>query len=298
MNKEKLYCIYRHLTPSGLVFYIGISDNIRRPYNKKDRSSEWKEFVKNNPDYEIQILTTGLSEEDAIQLEIMLIAYYKRIDCCGGTLINLTDGGKATNGRIMADWQKVYLSDLKKEGHKNGTLKINLDGVYKGIKERNRRWEENPQLKLDMASKVSEKISKFNILKIDRKTDEILESYETFPKLKEIYPNVGKTVVYSVCNGSKKSYLGYIWRYQDKNTLKIIEPNFPPERLKKEVINKDLLIIYDSCTFVANFIGMKRETLSAKLTGRNRNNTSYQYLEDFLKENPDFDILLFTYYKK
>ena len=65
---------------------------------------------------------------------------------------------------------------------------------------------------------------------------------------------------------------------------------------KKKVICKESLTVYESCTFLAKLINVERGTLNAKLTGKNHNNTYYQYLEDFLKENSDFDISLFTYY--
>jgi len=55
----------------------------------------------------------------------------------------------------------------------------------------------------------------------------------------------------------------------------------------KPTIHKSLYIIYGSA-----------RNLCELLEGNDKNNTPYQYLEDFLKENPDFDILLFTYYKK
>jgi excinuclease UvrABC nuclease subunit len=64
-TKEAPYCVYRHLTKEGRVFYIGIGNNLRRPYNKEYRSKKWKEFVYNYPDYEVQVLTTGLTKEEA-----------------------------------------------------------------------------------------------------------------------------------------------------------------------------------------------------------------------------------------
>lgn len=298
LKKDGVYCVYRHLKPNGEVFYVGIGKDLKRPYNKKDRSIYWKNKIKKYPDYEVQILKTGLTKEEACELEIALISWYKRADCCGGTLVNLTDGGDSTYGRVMEDWQKQYLSELKKDGYANGTYTINKEGAYKGIKERNRRWEESPQLKRDMSLKVAEKVAKNNLLKIDKETNEILETFSNFIELKDKYPDVGKSVIYSVCNGSKKSYKGFLWRYQNKESLEIIEPKVTENKIKKKVICKNLLIVYESCTSLSKLIGFKRGTLNAKLIGKNPNNTPYQYLEDFLKENPDFDTSLFTYYEK
>lgn len=298
LKQDGVYCIYRHLKPCGEVFYIGISDNLRRPYNKSSRSAFWKRTVKKIPNYEVQILTTGLTMEEACEIEIMLIAWYKRRDCCGGTLVNLTDGGEATQGRIMEDWQKVYLSKLKKEGHANGTYTVDMEGVYRGIEERNRRWVENPQLKKDMSIKVAEKIAKNNILKIDRQTKEVLESFSNFIELRDKYPDVGKSVIYSVCNGNKKSYRGFLWRYQDKITLEILEPVIEENKIKKKVLDTTTYIVYESCTFSAKTIDMQPKTLNAKLNNKNPNDTSYRYLKDFLNENPNFDTKLLIYYNQ
>jgi len=251
-TKEKPYCIYRHLTSEGMVFYIGIGNNLKRPYNKKHRSKKWKEFIEICSNYEVQILTTGLTKEEACELEILLIAYYKRADCCGGNLLNLTNGGESTHGRKMEQWQrdkmsreykgkflgednpnfgnywsdeqKKYMSDLKKEGHSNGLLKIDIANTYKGIEERNRRWEENPQLKIDMRKKVSEHHNLYQYLKIDKLTGEILETFENRLELLEKNPNYKTSPLLSTCNGWKASYKGFLWRYRVRETGEIIQP--------------------------------------------------------------------------
>lgn len=100
MKEGSNYCIYRHLKPCGEVFYIGIG-NLKRPYKKQNRSIFWKNVVE-KCGYEIQVLKSDLSWEDAKELEIILISWYKRRDCCGGTLVNLTDGGEGTIGVVKS----------------------------------------------------------------------------------------------------------------------------------------------------------------------------------------------------
>lgn len=252
LKQDGVFCIYRHLKPCGEVFYIGIGSTLKRPYETKGRNKYWKNKVKKYPNYEVQILKTGLTKEEACELETILISWYKRADCCEGTLVNLTDGGETTYGRIMEQWQidemskrrkgtmlgkdnpnfgntwsedkKKYMSDLKKEGYANGTLKINKDGAYKGIEERNRRWEENPQLKVDMRKKVSEHHNLYQYLKIDKLTGEILETFENRLEVLEKNPDYKTSPLLSVCNGWKASYKGFIWRYKDRETDIIIEP--------------------------------------------------------------------------
>lgn len=105
--KEDAY-IYRH-TKLGTseVFYIGIGTlkNYRRAYAKGRRSPFWKSIVAKYG-YEVEILSHNLSWIEACELEIILISYYKRRDCCGGTLVNLTDGGDGAKGVIYTDERK------------------------------------------------------------------------------------------------------------------------------------------------------------------------------------------------
>ena len=312
---EKKLCVYRHLKPNGEVFYIGIG-SLSRPYNKTHRNNFWKKVVEKYPDYEIQILKTDLTKEDACELEQMLVAWYGRRDCCGGTLVNLTDGGEATQGRIMEEWQrqamsdrqkgtmlgdenpnygnswteeqKLYMSELKKEGYKNGTLKVNLDNSYKGIAERNKRWEENPQLKKDMIKTVSDIHNKYEYLKLDRYTREILEVFQSRVDVRDKYPDIGKTVINSVCNGSKKTYRGFIWRYRIRETGEIIEPVIKEDKNRRKVICTLTYEIYESITALARLVQVDRRTLNAKLIGKNPNDTPYIYLDLFLEQNPDF----------
>lgn len=134
-------------------------------------------------------------------------------------------GNKNPNyGNNWSDEAKLNMSKLKKRQYANGEVEINMEGVIKGIINRNKKWEDNPELKLLMSKRVSDKKSKYNFLKIDPISFEIIERFSTFMEIKEKYPDIGKTVIFSVCNGNKKSYRGYLWRYQDKITLEIIDP--------------------------------------------------------------------------
>ncbi len=164
-----------------------------------------------------------------------------------------------------SDKQKEHMSKVKKEMFSDGRLTVNLEGSKKGHKERSRRIIEIPGYKEKMASRVSNSKSKYDILKIDRDTLEILEEFSTFRTLKEKYPNVGKTVIFSVCNGNKKTYRGFLWRYRCKISEEILEPKIKPNQKKRKVINKVTLEIFESITEACKSINMTRQTLQAKL---------------------------------
>lgn len=106
--------LYRHLKPDGENFYIGIGNSVKRAYSKSGRSKFWRDTV-NKHGYEIQILKTDLTWEEAAELEIMLISYYGRRDLNLGTLVNLTDGGDGQSNPSKE-------SRLKMRGNKMNVL--------------------------------------------------------------------------------------------------------------------------------------------------------------------------------
>jgi len=85
--------VYRHLKPSGEVFYIGIGSSKKRAYSKSCRNKHWIHTV-NKYGYEVQILTNNIDIEFAREIEVNLISYYGRMDLKKGTLVNKTDGGE------------------------------------------------------------------------------------------------------------------------------------------------------------------------------------------------------------
>lgn len=112
-SNENNWYVYRHLKYCGEVFYIGIgkTKNFKRAYEKTNRNNYWKNKVKKYPNYEVQILKTGLTKEEVCELETILISWYKRADCCGGTLVNLTDGGEGVENLIQSEDSKKRRAD-------------------------------------------------------------------------------------------------------------------------------------------------------------------------------------------
>lgn len=92
MNK----CVYKHIRlDTNRTFYIGIG-NINRAFAKESRTKYWHNIV-NKHGYNVEILYSDLSWEQAKELEIFLIKQYGRKDLNKGELINMTDGG---DGRV------------------------------------------------------------------------------------------------------------------------------------------------------------------------------------------------------
>lgn len=108
------YLVYRHIRVfDGEVFYIGISKDMKRPYDKLKRSDFWKRYT-NKYEYIVEIVKENLTKKEAINMEISLIKQYGRRDKKTGTLVNLTDGGEGLLNTIP--WNKgIKYSDELKE---------------------------------------------------------------------------------------------------------------------------------------------------------------------------------------
>lgn len=62
--------VYRHRRlDTNEIFYVGISVKKDRPYHKSGRNKFWKNIVNKTP-YEVEIIATNLSWDDACELEI------------------------------------------------------------------------------------------------------------------------------------------------------------------------------------------------------------------------------------
>jgi hypothetical protein len=106
-------CLYIHTRKNdGGIFYVGIGD-IKRPYSFDSRNRFWK-FIVNKYDYDVTILKTNMSWEEACDLEIKMIAFYGRRDKKQGCLVNLTDGGDGTKGWVP---NEKTLQKMRKNHH-------------------------------------------------------------------------------------------------------------------------------------------------------------------------------------
>ena len=75
---------------------------------------------------------TNLSEEDALILEIMLIARYGRVDLGTGCLHNMTDGGDGSSGYCHSENHKQHISFIMKGKPKTEEHKQRLSLAIRG----------------------------------------------------------------------------------------------------------------------------------------------------------------------
>lgn len=99
------YYVYQYLREDMTPYYIGKGTN-GRMYSKLHN-------VNLPPKERIQVVNDQLTEEQALALEIELIAKYGRKDIGTGILRNLTDGGEGTSGYVLSEDTKQKIRDKR-----------------------------------------------------------------------------------------------------------------------------------------------------------------------------------------
>ena len=188
---EKRYVIYRHLKPNGEVFYIGIGSE-KRAYQKNPRSDFWKRVVSIHG-YEVQILKSDLTWEDACELEILLISWYGRRNLNTGTLVNMTEGGDGSVGYSPSEESRRSRSEKMKGVPKSEKARKNMNKskIGKSISEEHRL-----KCKLSNAKKV-----------INIETGEIYTSVQDLIKIS----NFTSAQLYDRLGGRLKNKTNYMY---------------------------------------------------------------------------------------
>lgn len=124
--------------------------------------------------------------------------------------------GNSNYGNYWTDEQKSNMSEIAKERHKNG---------FYGDEWKAKLSESSKQIWLDeekkaaMARKVAVGKSKYRIYQYDKVTMELVKVWENMQEITDEYPDFHKIAIYSVANGHKKSYRGYVWRTEERENV-------------------------------------------------------------------------------
>lgn len=126
------YYVYLHRKKTnGEVFYVGKGCN-RRAYDTKDRSEHWKRTSKKYG-FTVEIISNGLQDWYAKELESDYIAYYGRNDLDYGKLVNFTDGGDGISGLVHSEETKDKLrrANLGKKATEEARAKMSNASIGK-----------------------------------------------------------------------------------------------------------------------------------------------------------------------
>ena len=126
------YYVYLHIKKTtGEPFYIGKGKS-NRATSLHGRNKWWKNIV-SKYDYDIIFLAENLTPEESIQIEIYWINRIGRRDLNKGLLVNLTDGGDGTKGKLSSQ-------NVKMLGKNNPFFgKTHSEEVSNKIRESNKR---------------------------------------------------------------------------------------------------------------------------------------------------------------
>jgi hypothetical protein len=145
-NENKYYVYAHRKATDNEVFYIGAGQGKRWSF-KDVRSKEWNEIV-NECGYTTQIIKSGLTKDEAFQLEKDIVTKIGRKNLGLGPLVNKTDGGLGVNKLIWSKESKekariaklgnVWSDEIKKKMSETKLGKVftqeHKDKISKGNK--------------------------------------------------------------------------------------------------------------------------------------------------------------------
>lgn len=71
-------------------------------------------------------------------------------------------------------------------------------------------WKNNPDIKKQMSENVSKSKEKYRFLQYS-KEENFIKTWESVSSIIQANPNYKWQNIYSVCNGYKKTYMGFVW---------------------------------------------------------------------------------------
>lgn len=151
----------------GSPYYIGKGKG-RRAWQKLGRSTFLPSIKKN-----VKMLAKNLSEVEALQLEMLLIHFFGRVDLGTGILHNKTDGGDGGWGTLISDEDRKKKSEILSARWKDESARAKtcaaISRANKGRKhseETKRKWSEQRKGRRwshPMSQETKDKIAKAHI---------------------------------------------------------------------------------------------------------------------------------------
>jgi hypothetical protein len=117
MSANNIYYVYEWVRTDGTPYYIGKGKK-KRAFDKR------RSFYPG--DDRVNLIKQNLTEQEAWDLEVELIAKYGRKDLGTGILRNKTDGGEGSGGMKHSDFTKAQISEIMKEVSAESEWRDNL----------------------------------------------------------------------------------------------------------------------------------------------------------------------------
>jgi len=156
MKKNNVVYLHRKVTDNS-IFYVGIG-NKKRPFHFRGRNNLWHKIFKKYGCF-VDVIKTGLTRNEAISIEKLLIDYYGKIKNDSGILSNMTDGGDGiTRGykhddKFKEKRRKIMIGNTNTKGMKLSTEHKNK--ISKSSKGR-KAWNKGVKIKEEVRLKIIE----------------------------------------------------------------------------------------------------------------------------------------------
>lgn len=252
INSTRDFYVYVHRRATdGRVFYVG-KGNGRRAWATQGRSNYWRHIVAKHG-YTVDIVQNGMQEWWAFELEIELIAFYKRESLC-----NLTDGGDGCSGakrsaetiaktiaihigkkrsaescKRMSDAQKSSKNRRDIKGDKNPAKREEVKAKMRGPRE-SLQGDKNPMNKPETKAKFlaivqsskykekmseSVKVSRLNPNVVQKHKEAVRKSYENPERKKKAAENMRRLSLNPEYKERKKITKAIFYQTQGKKVL-------------------------------------------------------------------------------
>ena len=119
-------------------------------------------------------------------------------------------------GNKWSQQQRDAMSEITKERHRLGFYKTEQCRLRKS--EIRKKFWANPENAKKLAEKLKIVKRKYHFYKYDR-SGKLLEIYTSLARIIELNPGYKWQNIYSVCNGYKPTYMGFVWRSRPMEEL-------------------------------------------------------------------------------
>lgn len=167
--------VYKHIKlDTNEVFYIGIGVKKNRLKSFNSRNKFWCNIV-NKHGINFEIIEDNLTWDEACVREKFWINYYGRKNDKTGILVNMTDGGEGTYGKIVSEETKDKIRNSKIGKKLSEEHKIKISEGNKG----------KPKPKPDNFSQKMSEIVKGSVRSEDSKLKQSITTKKTLSKIKD-----------------------------------------------------------------------------------------------------------------
>lgn len=175
--------------------------------------NSWHKYGSENFEYfVVEYLET---EELLSERELYWITEYDSLNRDKGYNLRLDSSG----GMIPSDETRERLSEALRKRYQDPKEREKTSKAAKKF------WENNPEIKEEMAKKVALKKRKYRIGKFNKQTDELIKVYEVIAEIEEEHPEFYLQAIKGCCSGTKKSVYGFNWHYVALDSEEVMYKN-------------------------------------------------------------------------